>query len=143
MGTRKGGVEEGVGKGEWRAGRREGKLAGRGREGVGGGTKARRGRKGCLPERPLSLVSFPYTPEVKLPSEEYSYPYFIGESVKRDSLELSGPGLPVTWSSKPHTLLLRSLNPGTCKGTQSLVTKIQVPWKLWLELRARPSSSKW
>lgn len=131
-----GGLEEG--KGSW--------LGEEGRE-WWGGTKARRGRKGGLPEGPLSLVSFPYTPEVKLPSEEYSYPYFIGESVKRDSLQLSGPGLliSVTWSipnlTKPHTLFLRSRNPGTCKGTQSLVTKLQVPWKLCLELRARPSSS--
>lgn len=44
-------------------------------------------------------------------------------------------------SNKPHTLFLRSRNPGTYKGTQSLVTKLQVPWKLCLELRARPSSS--
>lgn len=46
--------------------------------GRGGGTKERRGRKDSLPERPLSLVSFPYIPAVKLPSEEYNHPDFIG-----------------------------------------------------------------
>lgn len=55
MGTRKGGVEEGVRKGEWRAGRREGKLAGRGREGVGGRNKGEKREKGLLArETPFS-----------------------------------------------------------------------------------------
>lgn len=89
--------------------------------GRGGGTKERRGRKDSLPERPLSLVSFPYIPAVKLPSEEYKHPDFIGArgggcSVKRDRLEFSGPGLLlifVTWpipnlSPHPSPLVTKS-----------------------------------